>query len=48
MFLVGFDPAAMTNIFRYAQMVDRHPVMYDSTKEDAFIVHLPHKQVKFT
>jgi hypothetical protein len=29
-------------------MVDRHPVTYDSTKEDAFIVHLPHKQVKFT
>jgi hypothetical protein len=28
-------------------MVDRHPVTYDSTKEDAFIVHLPHKQVKF-
>jgi hypothetical protein len=38
----------MTNIFSYAQMVDRHPVTYDSTKEDAFIVHLPHKQVKFT
>jgi hypothetical protein len=29
-------------------MVDRHPVTYDSTKEDAFIVHLQHKQVKFT
>jgi hypothetical protein len=38
----------MTNIFSYAQMVDRHPVTYDSTKEDAFIVHLLHKQVKFT
>jgi hypothetical protein len=24
------------------------PVTYDSNKEDAFIVHLPHKQVKFT
>jgi hypothetical protein len=45
---VWFDPTAMTNIFSYAQMVDRHPVTYDSTKEDAFIVHLPHKQVKFT
>jgi hypothetical protein len=44
---VWFDPTAMTNIFSYAQMVDRHPVTYDSTKEDAFIVHLPHKQVKF-
>jgi hypothetical protein len=45
---VWFDPTAMTNIFSYAQMVDRHPVTYDSTKEDAFIVHLLHKQVKFT
>jgi hypothetical protein len=44
---VWFDPTAMTNIFSYAQMVNRHPVTYDSTKEDAFIVHLPHKQVKF-
>jgi hypothetical protein len=45
---VWFDPTAMMNIFSYAQMVDRHPVTYDSTKEDAFIVHLQHKQVKFT
>ena len=37
----------MTNIFRYAQKVDCHPVTNDSTKEDAFIVHLLHKQVKF-
>jgi hypothetical protein len=42
-----FDLTAMTNIFSYAQMVDHHPVTYDSTKEDAFIVHLPYKQVKF-
>jgi hypothetical protein len=26
---VWFDPTAMTNIFSYAQMVDRHPVTYD-------------------
>jgi hypothetical protein len=45
---VSFDRTAMTSIFSYAQMVDRHPVTYDSTKEDAFIVHLPHKQVNFT
>jgi hypothetical protein len=45
---VWFNPTAMTNIFSYAQMVDRHPVTYNSTKEDAFVVHLPHKQVKFT
>jgi hypothetical protein len=45
---VWFNPTAMTNIFSYAQMVDCHPITYDSTKEDAFIVHLLHKQVKFT
>jgi hypothetical protein len=45
---VWFDPTAVTNIFSYAQMVDCHPVTYDSIKEDAFIVHLLQKQVKFT
>jgi hypothetical protein len=45
---VWFNPAAMMNIFSYAQMVDRYPVKYDNNKEDAFIVHLQHKQVKFT
>jgi hypothetical protein len=45
---VSVPNKAMMNIFSYAQMVDRHPVTYDSTKEDAFIVHLQHKQVKFT
>jgi hypothetical protein len=45
---IWFNLKAMTNIFSYAQMVDCHPVMYDSTKEDVFIVHLLHKQVKFT
>jgi hypothetical protein len=52
MFLVGvkcgFNPAAMMNIFCYAQMVDQYPVTYDSNKEDPIIVNLPHKQVKFT
>ncbi len=28
-------------------MVDCHSVAYNSNKKDAFIVHLPHKQVKF-
>ena len=44
---VWFSTEAVTNIFSMAHMVDRHPVTYDATKEDAFIVHLPHKQVKF-
>jgi hypothetical protein len=45
---VWFNLTAMTNIFSYAQMVNQYPVTYDSSKEDAFIVHLTHKQVKFT
>ena len=41
-------PGAMTNIFSLARAIDRHPVTRDATKEDAFIAHLPHKQVKFS
>jgi hypothetical protein len=44
---VWYNPKAVTNIFSLAQMVDRHPVTYNSTKNDTFIVHLPNKQVKF-
>jgi len=44
---VWFNPEAVTNIFSLAHMVDRYPVTYDAAKEDAFIVHLPHQQVKF-
>ena len=29
-------------------MSKRHCITYDSNTEDAFIVQLPHKQVKFT
>jgi hypothetical protein len=42
---VWFNLTAMMNIVSYAQMVSRYPVTYDSKTEDAFIVHLPHKQV---
>ena len=45
---VWFNPQAITNIFSYAEMAKRHRITYDSNKEDAFIVQLPHKQVKFT
>jgi hypothetical protein len=44
---VWFDPNCMTNIFSYAQMADQYPITYDNQKEDAFIVQLPHKSVKF-
>ena len=39
---------AITNIFSAAEMAAKHRVTYDSEKEDAYIVHLPNKQVKFT
>jgi hypothetical protein len=42
---VWFSADAVTNIFSMAHMVDCHTVTYDAKKEDAFIVHLPHKQV---
>jgi hypothetical protein len=45
---VWFSHHAITNIFSYAEMAQRHCITYDSNKEDAFIVHLPDKQVKFT
>ena len=44
---VWFSPDAVTNIFSLANMSDRYPVSYNGTKEDAFIMQLPHKQVKF-
>ena len=43
-----FNNQARTNIFSYAEMAKRHHITYDSNIEDAFIVHLPHKKVKFT
>jgi len=42
-----FSPKAITNIFSYAKMADRYKITYDSEKEDAFLVHLPNKIVKF-
>jgi hypothetical protein len=45
---VWYNPQAITNIFSYAEMAKHHRITYDSNKEDAIIVHLPDKQVKFT
>jgi hypothetical protein len=42
-----FNPKAVTNIFSFAEMKDRYKIDY-SNEEDAFIVHLPHRDVKFT
>jgi hypothetical protein len=44
---VWYNPSAITNVFSYAEMAQRYPITYDSTKEDAFIVHKDGKEVKF-
>ena len=35
------------NIFGFADLVDKHRITYDSAKEDAFLIHMPEKIVKF-
>lgn len=45
---VWFNESAITNIISYAEMADRYRIIYDSGKEDAFIVHLSNdKAVRF-
>ena len=44
---VWFHPNAITNIFSFAEIEDKHHITYNSKSEKAFIVHLPNKQVKF-
>ena len=44
---VWFNENAITNIFSYAEMADRYRITYDSTKDDAFVVHLPNKSVRY-
>ena len=44
---VWFDPDAIANIFGFADLVDKHRITYDSAKEDAFLIHMPQKIVKF-
>ena len=44
---VSFNPDAIAYIFRFADLVDKHRITYDSVKEDAFLIHMPQKIVKF-
>jgi hypothetical protein len=44
---VWYNPNAVTNIFSLSKMEKKHRITYDSTKEKAFTVHLPNKEVKF-
>ncbi len=44
---VWFNDQAITNIFSYAEMLDKYRITYDSKDDDAFIVHLTGKPVQF-
>ena len=42
-----FSSKAVTNIFSFSEMAQRYRITYDTREEDAFIVHLETKKVKF-
>jgi hypothetical protein len=41
------DEDAMTNIFGFSDLKKKHRITYDSNKEDAFLVHMDNKVIKF-
>ena len=45
---VWFHEDAIANIFGFGDLVSKYRITYDSEKEDAFLVHMEHKAVKFT
>ena len=45
---VWYDSQSIANIFSFAELKDKHKITYDSSKEDAFNIHLPNKTIKFT
>ena len=45
---VWFHEEAIANIFGFGDLVSKYRITYDSEKEDAFLVHMEHKTVKFT
>jgi hypothetical protein len=42
-----FNPDAITNIFSLAEMADKYTITYDSKNDDAFVVQMPKKPVRF-
>ena len=44
---VWYNPDAIANIFGFVDLKRQHQVTYDSAKEDAFLVHMHGKVVKF-
>ena len=44
---VWFNEEALVNLFGLQDLVRRYRVTFDSDRENAFTVHMPHGQVKF-
>ena len=44
---VWFDPKAITNIFSLSGLEKLFKVIYDSTMENAFKIHLTNKEIQF-
>ena len=44
---VWFNGKVITNIFSYAKRANRYRITFNSEKEDAYIVHMPDKPVRF-
>ncbi|MGL4350647.1 MAG: hypothetical protein ACRCT2_08825, partial [Plesiomonas shigelloides] len=44
---VYYDPEQMANIFGFSHMADQYRITYDSAVEDAFVVHMAHRPIKF-
>ena len=42
-----YDSDQITNVLGFAHLKDKYRITYDSDKEDAFLVHLPDKILKF-
>jgi hypothetical protein len=44
---VYYDEDAIANIFGFSDLKKKHQITYDSDKEDAFLVHMDNKIIKF-
>ena len=45
--IAQFNSEAIANIFSYLEMTQKHRITYNSSKENAFIIHLLDRQVRF-
>jgi hypothetical protein len=44
---VYYDEDAIANIFEFSDLKEKHRITYDSDKEDAFLLHMNNKIIKF-